>query len=395
MCLCFNRGIENGLAGNLSMFLQNKKLLYIFDAADWESRFALASAAKENGADVVIGLIGAKKGDESKAPDMKIVLLRKKQGISKGVVTPLSMLRNIRKIVAREKPDIIHSVTLKYGFITALAALGTGASHKIFTIAGLGYLYRSDDTKSIALRYILWPFLLFALRRSKTQMIFQNADDRALLIDNKIATVETSHLIKGSGVYLDRFDASEKAQQDSVPLVFMPTRLVHEKGAAVFIDAARKLKSKGINARFEIAGGLTRDNPRAITKDQMDAMVEDSFVTWLGRIDNIPAKLKEASLIVYPSYYGEGIPRVLLESCAAGRPIITTDHPGCREAVDHEKSGLLVPVKDSEATAQAIETLLTNPDKLREMGRKAREKAEQEFDIHEIVRQTLEVYKTV
>ncbi len=377
------------------MFLQNKKLLYIFDAADWESRFALARAAKEQGANVVIGLIGAKEGDENKAPGMKIILLRKKQGISKGIATPLAMLRDIRKIIAGEKPDIIHAVTLKYSFITAFSALGTGVSHKVFTIAGLGYLYRSDDAKSVVLRYMLWPFLFFALRRNKSRLIFQNADDRALLIRNKIATVETSHLIKGSGVYLDRFDVSEETQQNSVPLVFMPTRLVHEKGIAVFVEAARILKNKGINARFEIAGGLTSDNPRAITREQMESMTKEDAVTWLGRIDNIPAKLKEAALIVYPSYYGEGIPRVLLESCAAGRPIITTDHPGCREAVDHEKSGILVPVKDPEATAQAVESLLANPEQLKEMGNKARKKAEQEFDIHEIVRQTLEVYKGI
>lgn len=377
------------------MFLQDKKLLYIFDAADWESRFALASTAKEQGANVVIGLISAKEKDARKASGMKIILLRKKHGISKGVATPLSMLRDIRNIIAEEKPDIIHVVTLKYSFITAFAALGTRASHKVFTIAGLGYLYRSEDVKSIALRYLLWPFLIFAFRRNKTQLIFQNADDRALLIGNKVTTVDASHLIKGSGVYLDRFDASENVQQNDPPLVLMPTRLVHEKGIAVFVEAACILKNKGINTRFEIAGGLTRDNPRAITQEQMDAIIEGGAVTWLGRIDNIPDKLKQATLIVYPSYYGEGIPRVLLEACAAGRPIVTTDHPGCREAVNHEDSGLLVPIKDPHATAEAIETLLADPEKLKKMGCKARKKAEQEFDIHEIVRQTLEVYKGI
>ncbi len=380
------------------MFLQNKKLLYIFDAADWESRFALAKAAKEQGADVVIGLIGNKEIDENKTCGIKTILLSNKQYMGKELTTPLNMLRNIRKIIAAEKPDIIHAVTLKYSFITALAAIGTGAkTHKIFTIAGLGYLYRSDDAKSIALRYALWPFLLLAFRQKHTDLIFQNADDRDFLIGNKLATQQTSHLIKGSGVYLDRFDTSEnvpkKAQQNSAPLVFMPTRLVHEKGVAVFIEAARKLKNEGISARFEIAGGLTHDNPRAITKDQMEEMTKDGTVTWLGRIDNIPAKLEEAALVVYPSYYGEGIPRVLLESCAAGKPIITTDHAGCREAVDHEKSGLLVPVKDPKATAHAIKKLLANPDQLKEMGQKARKKAEQEFDIHEIVNQTLQIYE--
>jgi glycosyltransferase involved in cell wall biosynthesis len=374
------------------MPLQDKKLLYIFDAADWESRFALARAAKEEGAAVIIGLIGGKEGDKDKAQDIKICLLHKKQGIDKGMRTALTLSRDIHKIIAAEKPDIIHAVTLKYSFITALAAVGS-KSKKIYTIAGLGYLYRSNHIKAKILKYMLWPFFMAVFLQNKATLIFQNSDDQSMFIDMRIITSKKSTLIKGSGVYLDRFRNTKKYNQSESPLIFMPTRLVHEKGVAIFIQAARILKGKGVNARFEIAGGLTKDNPRAITQSQMESMVSGSNVKWLGRINNIPEKLHEATLIVYPSYYGEGIPRVLLEACAAGKPIVTTDHPGCREAVDHEGTGLLVPVKDPQATAEAIETLLANPECLTKMGDRAREKAEQEFDIHEIVRQTLEIYK--
>ena len=216
-----------------------------------------------------------------------------------------------------------------------------------------------------------------------------------MLIDKNITTVDSSHLVKGSGVYLDRFDATEVTEQENEPLVLMPTRLVHEKGIAIFVRAARILKNKGVNARFEIAGGLTRDNPRAITQEEMETMTKGGAVKWLGRINNMPGKLKESALVVYPSYYGEGIPRVLLESCAAGRPVITTDHPGCREAVEHGKNGLLVPVKNPQATAEAIEILLNDIPRCKEMGKRARKKAEKEFNIHEIVRQTLEIYKSI
>ena len=377
------------------MSIQDKKILYIFSAADWDSRYALAHAAKEQGAEVTICLIGARESDRNKAPGMKVILLHKKKGINESLITPFVLLRCIRNIIAAEKPDIIHAVTLKYSFITALAALGINSVQKVFTIAGLGYLYRSDDAKSIVLRYMLWPFLIFSFRQNRTCLIFQNADDRALLIRKNIATIESSHLIKGSGVYLDRFDPTEEKQEEKAPLVFMPTRLVHEKGIAIFIEAARILKNKDVNARFEIAGGLTKDNPRAITREEMEAMTKENGVIWLGRINDVPAKLRESALVVYPSYYGEGIPRVLLEACAAGRPIITTDHPGCREAVDHEHNGLLVPVKDPQATAKAVEMLLANPQRRKKMGQNARVKAEKEFDIHEIVRQTLEIYKNI
>ncbi|MCK5373898.1 MAG: glycosyltransferase family 4 protein [Alphaproteobacteria bacterium] len=384
------------------MFLRDKRILYFFDASDWDSRIVVARAAKEQGADVTICLIDAKEDVQNKSLDFRIIPLCKRQGASKSIVASLKMLCDIRKIITEEKPDIIHAVTLKYSLITAIASLAKSEARKVFTIAGLGYLYHSDGIKSVVLRYMLWPLLILAFRRKQTHLIFQNVDDLALFIDKKIAAVETSHLIKGSGVYLDRFDVEDDAQQeqrknakDKIPLVLMPTRLVHEKGVAVFVEAARIIKSKNINARFEIAGGLTHDNPRAITQQEMEEMVKDGAVTWLGRINTVPQKLKEAAFIVYPSYYGEGIPRVLLEACAAGCPIITTDHPGCREAVEHEGNGLLVPVKDPQSTAAAIETLLADQALCKAMGDRSRQKACEEFDIYEIARQTLDVYRDI
>jgi len=379
------------------MRLQGKKLLYFFDAGDWESRIALAQAAKKNGADVTIGLITAQGQAQDKiaanAKNFNIIELQKMLGGSKSIKASLSMMQKIRQIVAQEKPDLIHTVTLKYGFLTALATLDYNKTKKVFTIAGLGYLYRSDGVKAKILRAVLWPFLLLAFHGRNTHLIFQNADDRAMLINKKITTVQNTSLIKGSGVYLDRFDANVAEQKNDLPLVLMPTRLVHEKGVAVFVDAAHILRAKGVNARFEIAGGLTHDNPRAISQEEMKRMTEDGLVTWLGRINNMPEKLKEAALVVYPSYYGEGIPRVLLEACAAGCPIITTDHPGCREAVTHEENGLLVPVKDAQATAWAIEKLLEDPQRRNQMGAMSRNKACREFDIHDIANLTLDVYR--
>lgn len=377
------------------MSLHNKKLFYFFDAADWESRFELAKAAQNEGAKVTIGLIGAKEKKRDEISNITIIPLEKIKGGSKSIGASFSMMREMRTLIKQQSPDIIHTVTLKYGLITALAAMGR-RTNKIFTIAGLGYLYRSDVLFSKILRTLLWPLLIVAFRQPHTHLIFQNADDRDLMLRNKIARKTQAHLIKGSGVYLERFDARDETKKEGAsPLVLMPTRLVHEKGIAVFIEAARILKGENITARFEIAGGLTHDNPRAITQKEMQDMTQDAAVTWLGRIDNMPEKLKEAVLIVYPSYYGEGIPRVLLEACAAGRAIITTDHPGCREAVEHDRNGMLVPVKDAKATAEAIETLLNQPKRLKAMGEEGRKKAEEEFDIYEIVRQTLSVYSNV
>lgn len=361
-----------------------KKILYLFDASDWESRIEVAKYAKKDGYEVVIGLIG----DEKTHPDFKTVPVRKTEGSMR--FSALSMVKEIRKIIEGEAPDILHVVTLKYSFIAGIAALSSRQCKKIFTLAGLGYLFRGDSKKSKLLRLALTPFLKYIFKRPQTTLIFQNRDDQNLFIKQGFAKEENTVLIKGSGVYLDRFEG--RAEEAAPPVVLMPTRLVHEKGLSVFIDAARILKQKGSNAQFQIAGGATKHNPKAISRNEMEEMIRDGAVEWLGRVDDLPQRLARAAIIVYPSYYGEGIPRVLLEACAAGKPIITTDHPGCREAVDHEQNGLLVPVKDAQKTAEAIELLLSDTEKRKIMGKNSRKKAVKEFDIHSIATQTVAVY---
>ena len=367
-----------------------KKILYLFDAGDWDSRMAVAHAAQAKGFEIVIGLINGDQAAADRAPEFRIVSIEKSKN-DIGIFSSLRMINAIKELIKQEKPDIIHSVTLKYGFLTGISAISYKNIKKIYTLAGLGYLFRSHSTKSLLLRAVLKVFLTFILRRQNTMLIFQNIDDLELMVARHYATQAQSVLIKGSGVYLDRFTPNPSGEE-AHPIVLMPTRLVHEKGVSVFVEAARILKSRGIEARFQIAGGETKHNPKAISKQEMEDMVQDGAAEWLGRVEGMPALLSQATLIVYPSYYGEGIPRVLLESCAAGRAIVTTDHPGCREAVAHGVNGLLVPVKDAHATADAIEALLRNAGTRHEMEKQSRIRAEEQFDIHLIAEKTVNLY---
>lgn len=365
------------------------KILYLFESGDWDSRMAVAHGAREKGFEITIGLMNGDEETAKRAPEFNIIPV-KKSGNNFGIGASLQMVRDINTLIKQEKPDIIHAVTLKYGFITGIASLFTKKTNKIYTLAGLGYLFRGEGKKSALLRTILRPFLTFILKRPNTKLIFQNIDDLDLMVNQKYALAEQSILIRGSGIYLDRFTPT--SPDTDPPIVLMPTRLVHEKGVAIFAKAARVLKDRGVEADFQIAGGETKHNPKAISREQMLEMVSDGAVKWLGRVDDMPVLLSQASLIVYPSYYGEGIPRVLLESCAAGRAIVTTDHPGCREAVENNVSGLLVPVKDVNATANAIEQILRDNDKRKSMEIQSRKRAENQFNIHDIVKQTITVY---
>lgn len=364
------------------------KIFYLFDAADSSSRIPVAQEAQSKGHDVVLGLIGTKIHSDEKFKSYAI----EKKHHRFGILTLLNFAAQIHKIIGAEKPDILHAVTLKYGFISAVATLPNPKMRKVLTLAGLGYMFHGHDTKSNILRVVMKPLLSFLFKRPNTKLIFQNSDDMKMLIDRGYVDSQQCSLILGSGVDLSRF-VHEYTPIDP-PLVLMPTRLVHEKGISVFIEAARILKKRGVNAQFQIAGGETSHNPRAISKAEMLDMLRDGSVEWLGRVDNLPQLLSQTSLVVYPSYYGEGIPRVLLEACAAGCPIVTTDHTGCREAVTHGINGLLVPIKNAHATADAIETLLNDKDRRKAMSVNSRKRAEEDFDIRKIAKFTVEIYES-
>ncbi|MCB1531997.1 MAG: glycosyltransferase family 4 protein [Alphaproteobacteria bacterium] len=370
--------------------ITGRKILYLFDQGDWKSRMPVAQAAKQRGCDVTIALIGAQDTNET-VPGFETLHIKAPDGRMRGRDVP-AMVRQIREILADTHADLVHTVTLKYAFITGLAALPFPDIRKIYTLAGLGYLFRSPDIKARLMRFLIGPLLRRVLRARGAYLIFQNPDDLVLMTKLRYAGHVNTALIRGSGVDLDSFTPIPEPEEDE-PLVLMPTRLVKEKGVHIFVEAARLVKASGMKARFQIAGGETRHNPKAITKEEMHALTADGVIEWLGRVEDMPALLSQAAIIVYPSYYGEGIPRVLLEACAAGRAIITTDHAGCREAVEHNQNGLLVPIKNIKATADAIKDLLTAPDLRRIMGERSREKAEREFDINLVVNETLHVYE--
>ncbi len=363
-----------------------RKILYIFDREDIKSRLPLAQGARDKGYNVTIGLIG---GDDEELDDFKTVPIKKPSG-GLGPLSLLTMMFAIRKLIKAENPDLLHTVTLKYAFICGLASLFL-APRKIYTLAGLGYLFRSGDDKSLILRFFISPLLRHILCGPRAFLIFQNPDDQFLMIQKGYAKEENTFLVRGSGVDLEEFSPGPNPQNEP-PVVLMPTRLVKEKGIDIFIEAAGILAAQGVQAKFQIAGGGTVHNPKAISDDEMGLMLEGSAVEWLGRVEDMPGLLNKADLIVYPSHYGEGIPRVLLESAACGKAIITTDHPGCREAVKHNENGILVPIKDAKTTTAAIELLLIDKEKRYAMGKKSRALAEIKFDINLIVEKTLEVY---
>lgn len=369
-----------------------KKLLYILAETEdfWSSRLQLALMAQAKGCQVHLAAPGA--ASDSKLSSYGFSghnLPSTRSGFS-----PLHAFRTImaiRKITQDLNPDLVHTITLKYSLLAGLAVRDMHGLKIIYTIAGLGYLFSGYDQKSKIFLRIVSPFLKSVLRNPDAVVTFQNSNDMDVLARGNFVRKENCVLIPGSGVDIEKFSPRD-GEDSSPPLILMPTRLVRDKGISIFVKMANILKKRQVLARFQIAGGTTDHNPLAITQEDMEHLIAGTPVEWIGRVDDMPALYAQATLVVYPSWYREGIPRVLLEAAAMGKAIVTTDHPGCREAVTHNESGLLVPVKDPEATADAVQKILGDPGMRQRMQICARIRAENEFASSHIVEKTIKIY---
>ena len=373
----------------------NRKVIFVINHIDWfwSHRYSLAKAVQDEGFDVYVACANATNDTALKQEGFKPLDLPSLNG-NKNPTQILKLLSQIRSYVVELKPDIVHAITIKYAFLTGLALIGKNNHHNIFTIAGLGYLFSDNNFKAAIIRTFLTPVFRLAFGQKRTSFIFQNENDMKTFLDRSFSEQINSTLIKGSGVNTHKFFYSQEPLGKE-PVVFMPTRLVKEKGIHIFAEAAKIVHEKRYEAKFVLAGGLDETNPSALTLKDLEEFFQEGHVIWRGKIVDMPRMYKRANIVVYPSYYKEGVPKVLLEAAASGRAIITTDHPGCRDVVEHERSGLLVPVKDAHKTALAIMDLLDNDVKRYKMGRYAREKACAEFDVHLINENTIEIYDKV
>ena len=302
-------------------------------------------------------------------------------------------LVDIARLLRQLKPDLLHLVTIKPVIYGGLAARLVGKTAVVSAISGLGYVFERSNFRASVLRTVLRPLYAMALRTRRSAVIFQNEQDRTALVELTGIALSQTRLIKGSGVELADYPPIE---EPAPPLTAVfAARLLWTKGVGEFADAAKLVKREFRDARFLVAGDPDPGNPKALTQADLEYLRAAGDVTLLGHVDDIPALLAAAHVVAYPSYYGEGVPKVLLEAAAAGRPIVTTDHPGCRDAVDPGTTGILVPVRDAQATAGAILELFRSSELRRRMGTAGRAKALREFSVDSVVAQHLALYREV
>jgi glycosyltransferase involved in cell wall biosynthesis len=286
----------------------------------------------------------------------------------------------------REKPDIVNHYTIKCVLYGSLAARLAGVPRIVNSIEGLGIVF-SGRNRLLQI-FIEWMYRLFLMN---TNVIFLNPDDFELFQHKRLVDPEAAQLIPGSGVDVARFIPAPEPDS-GMPVVVFPARLLWEKGVGDFVEAARLLQERGVAARFVLVGEPDPHNPSSVSQVDIGNWVGEGVVEAWGWRQDMPGVYVESHLVCLPSYYREGVPRSLLEAAASGRAIVTTDAPGCREVVRHGVNGLLIPPRDPVALADALQTLLENPQLRREMGRCGREIVEQEFSSEIVIEKTLKVY---
>jgi glycosyltransferase involved in cell wall biosynthesis len=299
-------------------------------------------------------------------------------------------LCSVYRVCRGFRPDICHMITLKTFLVAGVASRLAGVCKRIGSVSGLGFFFISNDWKTRFSRWLYRPLFRFAMSSQATEVIFQNEDDRNLLCDFAYIDRKKTHLIPGSGVDLSRFTF---LPEPPAPVVFVLIgRMLKDKGVIEFVQAAKTLLNKGIQARFVLAGMPDETNPASLSLAQLEAWNAEGTVEWMGFVKDIPELIASTHVVVLPSYR-EGFPRVLIEAAAAGRPSVTTDVPGCRHAILNNETGILVSVCDDEALAKAMEQLANDSDLRTRMGTRARELAEEKYAIEAVVETHLDIYQ--
>ena len=296
----------------------------------------------------------------------------------------------ILRLLFRVRPDIAHFVTIQPVLLGGLALRFYRIKLAVFAISGLGHAFLTPTISALIRSWLVKLIYKFALGIRNKVVIFQNQSDMRIL--SKLCGLNSSEcfLIPGSGVDLNEYSYSPLPR--GTYTVLMASRLLKTKGVEEFFQASQILLSRGFNVNFLLAGSPDPMNPSSISIEDIEKMQHSRGFRVLGHISEISKLMSSCHIVCLPSYYPEGLPRVLCEASACGRPIITTNLPGCRDSIDNGKTGLLIEPRDPYSLANSIEKLISNPDLLNAMSLKSREFAESNFDLANIIDYHLDIY---
>lgn len=307
---------------------------------------------------------------------------------STGINSEIKAFIEIYKVLKNISPVISHFVTIKPVLYGGIASRFLNIHKKVFSISGLGFIFIKEGLKASIMRVVVKTMYKFALGGKNSHVIVQNHDDKTVV--NSIVHVPIT-LIRGSGVDLSQYEYIKENNENIK--VSMACRLLKDKGVFEYIEAVKILKQKLPNVEFELYGDIDIHNPASLTNEDIKKIREDGFVNVHGFSSDIAKVFSESNIVVLPSYR-EGLPKVLIEAAACGRAVVTTDVPGCRDAIEPNITGLLCEVKNPKSLANMIEKLIVDKNLRNSMGKAGRKLAENEFDINKVVEKHFEIYES-
>ena len=387
----------NPLLSLNSMVYDFKNLdITFFISEDWyfcSHRLPIARGIIEHGGNVTLITRVDRYGEKIKKENIRLIPLKRfKRRIQSPLLEFFSFLECLL-IYRRESPKIVHQVALKPVIYGTIAARLVGVKNIVNAFAGMGSLFISEKS-NYTLRQKIFLLIFRLLFKSKNvRLILQNDNDLNLLLKYRVVNKDQVVLIRGSGVDLQLFKTT--SEPPGKPVVLLPSRMLWDKGVGEFVEAAKLLNNRKKIARFVLVGAPDPDNPRSIDPSRIHKWVDAGWVEWWGHRRDMPHVYARSHIVCLPSYYREGLPKVLLEAAASCRAIITSDTVGCRDVVKHGENGLLVPSRNATELADSILYLLIHPEVRKCMGIKGRKMVERGFSQEKSIGDTIDFYQSI
>jgi glycosyltransferase involved in cell wall biosynthesis len=377
---------------NLSVSAKPKLLFLV--AEDWyfcSHRLPLAIAARDAGYEVCVVTRIAQHADEIRASGLSVIPLRHIRRSGLCPTQELTLIHEIWNIYRCEKPDIVHQVGLKPVVYGSFVAHLLGIHGVVNALAGLGFVFSSQRLLAVVLRPVIKILFFWLFKSGNSFVIVQNEHDRDVLATKVGISLSSIRLIRGAGVDLTVYRKRE-ASRVQPPLVVLIARMLWDKGVGDFVEAAIRIRDVGLRARFALIGIPDPENPTSVPESQLRAWHDSEKIEWWGYRSDIPDILAMASIACLPTFYGEGLPKALIEAMASECAIITTNIPGCHELVDCGRNGIAVPPGDITALTEALKVLISDPESCRKMGVAGRLMVEQMLSQEQVLKETLILY---
>ena len=372
-----------------------RKIL-LFANTDWylyNFRRSLAEKLKEEGWDVVLVSPPGEYGPRLQELGFRWIAFPFSTR-STNFLMELVVIYRLIMLYRQELPDFCHHFTIKCVIYGSLAARFSSGPLVVNSVTGMGHIFIDHGLKALLLRPLVRALYRFVFGNSRGRVIFQNSEDMEYFVDSNIVGRDQVRLIRGSGVNTNSFKATavRASENEQTVSVLFASRIIREKGVFELIEAARRLKAREVDVEFLLAGDLYPENPSSLTLQEMEEIKKEGIVTYLGHQDDIKSLLNACDIVALPSYR-EGTPRILIEAAAMEKPIVATNIAGCKGLVVNGVSGLLVPVRDAGALAEAIEKLVANRSLREEFGKAGRDIVLREFDESIVIAKTFDVYR--